>query len=394
MAKKKKTRKKVARKPAKGKKAKVRIKRDPHAEYLAMMNQKSAAKVAKLSNDECISNIPGRISTQSLSLDKLLRDRNLDGSYKANGGIPLSRTTEIFGPPHIGKSTLLDHIFASVQKMGGMAILADTEVSRDRYYTHRIGVNLDKLKYLEFKRDESYIENVVTEIYRSIDWFSNEFPDLPVVIGWDALGGTATLDEVKKGLVQVDRTGPDKGKPKNTKPGAAAKVMHRVRRELGPKLGGTKIALVVLNHEYEMIQMGGGFKSKFAGKKKETFGGSAVRHSGSLRIQLYSSGENIKNSEGVILGREVVAKIVKNRLGDAWTQATVPIISGVGVDNLWTIISTLKATGSISTGGGWSSINLDGQIIKFQGWNGLRQKCLEEETLYSRLVSVYHQMVP
>jgi RecA/RadA recombinase len=194
------------------------------------------------------------------------------------------------------------------------------------------------------------------------------------VIGWDALGGTATKKEVEVGLDMAD----------HDKPAQAASVLRRAARQLPGKLGNSRVAVVICNHEYENIQMGGR-----VGPKRQTYGGPAVRHLATIRLQLFSAGDWVKRSDGEILGRVVGAKLVKNRLGNPWGEARVALLSGVGIDNVWSVFAKLKAAGIIVTGGSWSAMNLDGEEIKFQGWNGLNQKCLEDSTLFPRLVNVW-----
>lgn len=353
----------------------VKVKADPLAEYQATMQKQGIARVVALSNDEALPNIRGRVSTQCLALDRILRGRQEPEEWI--GGIPMGRVTEIFGPPFIGKSTLLDHCFSSVQRMGGVAVLADTEVSRDRHYTKRLGVDLAKLQYLSFERGETTIENVIRTVYHSIDFWRTNYPELPVVIGWDALGGTATQDEWDKGLQSESAT----------KPGAAAKAMHAAARQLAPRLGGSRICFVIANHEYEMINTSPG---RF-GKKRETYGGSGVRHAGSVRIQLFNGPNLIKKSDGTVLGREVVAKLIKNRLGETYAQAVLPLLAGVGCDNTYTLYRDLKTAGIIVVNGSWATMNMDGALLNFQGWGGLRAQCAEDPTLFDRLCSVWRE---
>lgn len=337
-----------------------KLKKDLIKEYTEAIKTKGVVRAINLADDGCLANVKSYVSTQSLELDKLLNGR----------GIPTGRVTEIYGPPHIGKSTLLDHIFASVQKAGGVAILADTEGARDARYSRSIGVDLEALRYLEFERDQLYIENIITRIYQTVEFWSQKAPDLQVVIGWDALGGTATKDELEKRL------------EKDTRVAGAAQVLRTACRQLPTKLGNTNVAVVICNHEYQNINTAGPF-----GKKRETYGGAAVRHLSTIRMQLFARGY-IK-AQGVIVGRETGAKLVKNRLGNAWRETTFALVSGIGVDNLWSIDKRLTEAGIIQKSGAWSAINLDGEIIKFQGWPGLMEKCEEDDTLFPRLTSVY-----
>lgn len=355
----------------------VRVRVDLHKEYAEQMKKKGICEVVRLDNSEAMVNIRGRIPTGSLALDRVLRNPLENPEWE---GIPLGRAIEFYGPPFIGKSTLLDMIMAQCQAMGGEAVLADTEVSRDRHYSKRLGVDLSKLNYLEFKRGGMYLENVLASIFQTITFWGEKAPDTPVVIGLDALGGTATKEEMG-GALQIGE--------KANQPGKAAKVMHEAARNLPEMLRGRKIALVVLNHEYDMIGSFGGFGGH---KPKETYGGSGVRHLATNRVQLRRGYVNIKKADGTYLGQEVTAKLTKNRLGDSFVEARLPILSGVGVENVYTVFEDLKDAKVIVSSGGWAAINLDGEVINFQGWSGLKTKCAETPGLWDRLVSVWKQV--
>jgi recombination protein RecA len=345
------------------------IKKDPIEEYKTYINKKGngIVEVLDFSNDDCLANVKQYISTQSIALDSLL-----------NGvGIPTGRVTEIYGPPHIGKSTIIDHLFSSVQLIGGVPILFDSESARDINYTKRIGVDVSKLQCIEFKRDELYIENVMIQMYNTVEWWASNAPDIPVVIGWDALGGTSTRDEVKK---RMESEG---------KPAGAAKVLSEACRLLPSKLGRTKVAIVIANHQYESFGKG---KSGFGqATQKMTYGGSAVRHLASIRINLFNLG--YINYKGEHIGRQIGAFLDKNRLGNPYKKIDFALISGIGIDNTWSIYETLKNAKIIVVDNSWSAINIDGEVIKFQGWNGLADKCKENPLLFNKLLSVYYAIM-
>src|SRR5678809_202397 len=61
------------------------------------------------------------------------------------GGVPRGRVVEIFGPESSGKTTLMLHIIANAQKLGGLAAFIDAEHALDPAYAKRLGVNLDDL---------------------------------------------------------------------------------------------------------------------------------------------------------------------------------------------------------------------------------------------------------
>jgi protein RecA len=352
-----------------GKEAK-RLKVDPIAEYQAMLREKvkgsdgkleeSIVEAITLADEDCLSAVRMRISTQSMALDRLL-----------GGGLPTGRLTEVYGANHIGKSTLLDHVFASVQKIGGIAVLGDTEAARDEKYTTALGVDVAKLQYLDFDRGTMSMEAMLNTVLRTIDFFATKFPDTPVVIGWDSLGGTATDEEIGKPI--GDRT-----------VASAAKVLRGACRQITTRLGGTKIALVVLNHQYDKINAGG----FGVGPKRETYGGEAIRHAASVRIELFNLGF-IKAGEGAPLGREVGVKLHKNRLGNPFGEAVFALLSGVGIDNTWTLFDSLKRAHMIKLSGSWAAINIEGEVHQFQGFQGLAEKVREHPDLFNKLVRLY-----
>jgi recombination protein RecA len=75
------------------------------------------------------------IPTGALSLDLAL----------GIGGVPRGRIVEVFGPESSGKTTLVYHIIAEAQKMGGVCAFIDAEHAMDPLYAQRIGVDIDEL---------------------------------------------------------------------------------------------------------------------------------------------------------------------------------------------------------------------------------------------------------
>src|SRR3984893_16021631 len=61
------------------------------------------------------------------------------------GGIPRGRVTEIFGPEASGKTTLVQHVIAEAQRMGGVCAIIDAEDALDPAYARRVGVDVDNL---------------------------------------------------------------------------------------------------------------------------------------------------------------------------------------------------------------------------------------------------------
>ena len=102
--------------------------------------------VMKMS-DQANESIPA-ISTGCLSLDLAL----------GIGGLPRGRIVEIFGPESSGKTTLVYHVIAEAQKLGGICAFVDAEHAMDPAYARRIGVNIDDLLVSQPDNGEQALE--------------------------------------------------------------------------------------------------------------------------------------------------------------------------------------------------------------------------------------------
>jgi recombination protein RecA len=88
------------------------------------------------------------IPTGALSLDLAL----------GVGGLPRGRIVEVFGPESSGKTTLLYHVLANAQKMGGICAFIDAEHAMDPAYAKRIGVDIDELLVSQPDHGEQALE--------------------------------------------------------------------------------------------------------------------------------------------------------------------------------------------------------------------------------------------
>lgn len=344
------------------------------------LSQKGFVKLLQFSDDDCLAHMKSCLSTGSIALDELLGNR----------GIPFGRITEVFGNWHIGKTTILNQLFAQVQRKGGWACVFDTETAMSDTYTVGLGVDPDKLSYAQFAQGQGSLENVCLMILKAVRWWRENDPDRMVLLGLDSLGGTPTADELRMPLSSEEAGTGDSKKKKARQPGMAARVMHAFRRQIPQELGNSNIGLVIVNHEYQSWAMGR--------TKRETFGGEAMRAAASIRIKLFSVGNYIERN-GVTIGREVQADLIKDKIfGKTGGKARFALLNNIGIDNTWTLFEELKRRGIFVQGGaGWYAANLDGEDLKFQGWNGFQKLCSKEvaegqPSYFDRFWSVYRQI--
>ena len=68
-------------------------------------------------------------------------------------------------------------------------------------------------------------------------------------------------------------------------------------------------------------------------------------------------------------------------------ETELALCKGRGVDNLWSVNALLQSLGLAVVSGSWTAINLDGEVIKWQGYNGLQTRVQEDPSLFGRLVA-------
>ncbi len=343
--------------------------KDPIAEYKSFMtDSKADMELLTLGSDDLWSTVPGYISTQSLSLNKAL----------GVPGIPMGRITEIIGDEHVGKSTLMDHLFAETQRLGGITVLFDPEIGRDAKYTRSIGVDPDRLICPQPKKDKFYtLESTFNYIGKTCDFWGKNNPEkLPVLVGVDSIAGMPTESDLTRGAGE-------------RQPGNAASVIRHSLRNLQQRAAQAGVTLVFVNQFYDKIGPFGG---------KQAYGGRGLRYGASLRLQLYrgtlgTDSSVLKLPDGRVFGGVTIVEIKKTKIsGMSLTKAEVPIRSGAGIDNYWSLFRELKKAGLISTGGAWSSMIPPGETdpVKWQGSHFGLSKYLEDKPeVYRQLVDVY-----
>jgi recombination protein RecA len=342
-----------------------KIKTNPLEEYRSFLKGDKTVELLTLGDDDLLSTVKTFISTQSLVLDKTLRVP----------GIPCGRITEIVGDEHTGKSTLLDHMLAETQRIGGVAILVDPEQGRDARYTRSIGVNADNLIVAQMKIDS--LEDVFNFASKTIKWWRAHHPDVQICIGVDSIGGLPTREDLKREAGEL-------------KPGDAAKVIKHALRVFSRMVAESHVALVFVNHFYEQI-------GKMFGDKRASYGGRGIRYHASVRLQL-DRGEALKDPYGRPIGHIAHVKVLKSKVsGASLARCDVPIVAGRGIDNVLTLFTTLQQAKLIvnQQGSSWYAMQFPGmeEPVKWQGgWFGLDAMLREKPELYAKMVDYYRQM--
>ena len=292
-------------------------------------NLKSEIELKLLGDPDVGSIVKYRIPTSSMTLNKAI-----------GGGIPCGRVTEIFGEEASGKSSLVADIIASVQKLGGTAVIIDSETVFDPCRAESMGVSVDDVVY----SDEMTVEGA----FEIMDSVIPEIPENspPSCIIWDSVAASPTKNELAGEITDVSMA-------------EKARILGKGLRKVAGKVG-QNVALVFINQVRTKMNV------RF-GKPTEASGGFAIKYTSSLRIELTRM-EQVKES-GVPVGIMCKAYTVKNKTYPPFKTAKFEISFSGGIDDSEQMIEILESQKVISRKGAWYVYGSGEEEIKFMKKN-------------------------
>lgn len=298
------------------------------------LNKEFGSKVAyNLSEMDAPTVVKRWLDTGSIQLNYAIKNAS-------EGGYPEGRIIEISGAPSVGKSHLAYHAAAIVQSLGGLVVYVDTENATPVAKLSNMGIDVKRrFVYIDTHCTEevfSVIESTITKAKQIVE------KNVPILVIWDSIAATSPKAELD-------------GEYEDNTIGLQARVISKGMRKITGVIGQNNVTLLCLNQLRTAIGV-------LHGDPDVTPGGKSIPYHSSVRIKL-TSGTQVKDKTGNVIGIHVICTIKKNKVAFPFRKFEFDIIFGKGIVEHEYIFDEIKSyckdNGAVSRGG--LKINISGE---------------------------------
>jgi recombination protein RecA len=269
--------------------------------------------VVQLVDDTDVRGIP----TGIIALDK--------STGVPGGGLPIGKITEIYGDFATGKSYIAYRALVETQRIGGIAVLLDTEYAYNPVRGAEMGMDNTNLVILT----PSTQEEAYDQIDQMIDIVRSSSKKQLLTIVWDSISSLPSAYEVEN----------EYGK---SNMGTNARVNSSALKEIIGKIAKNEVCLIFLNQIRKKLGV-------MFGQDWDTTGGSAIKFYSRLRIHAKISKQLKEGDEKnpTIIGVGGHVEITKNLWAPPFRKVYLELLFDSGISKFSGMFEYLQKSGKL-----------------------------------------------
>jgi protein RecA len=231
--------------------------------------------------------------------------------------------------------------------MGGIVVYIDTENGTSVENLAALGVDVSKrFVYVDTHCTEEVLDIAEKTILKAKGMQKN----VPITIVWDSVAASSPKAELE-GAYDKDTIG------------LQARAISKGMRKITGVIGDQNVLFVILNQIRTKIGV-------MHGDPTTTPGGMAIPFHASVRLKL-GAGQQIENKQGEIIGINVWAKTIKNKVAPPFRKVDFRIIFGKGIEEHEEVFDILRDHGpdminnhqvTVEGAGAWKSIKVVNEL--------------------------------
>ena len=288
------------------------------------------------------------------------------------GGLPYGRQVLIWGNKSAGKSSFCMQLIAEAQKEGKICAWIDAEMSYDKSWAERLGVDISKL-IVSTARSVNDMSDTSRELVKA-------GVDVIVVDSITSLLPASYFEKGKDEVKDLENTKQIGTESKDL--GGAYKSINYVNNRTKPTL------FILISQERNNITP--------AYTSSQPTGGKATKFYSSTIIRLFSSesekqaiGDKIQVGDKLIdeiVGRKVRWEVEFSKTSAAFKEGTYDFYfmgDDVGIDSIGDLVDTAEYLGFLERAGAWYKL---GDGSKIQGRDNMVARVREDLDLQDSLI--------